>query len=365
MANRTSGGPPQSGPHDTSKPRGLCYNRSMKSGLRFLTLNCWGLPFLTPQKNRRLDAITETIRNGKWDVVALQEVWMKSDQERIIKNSGFPYHVSFSRRFRLFGAGLIVLSRYPIIESDFHTFAVKGFPHRLTEGDFHASKGVGYVLIDSPAGKIPVFVTHLIAKYSRRNEIDINRVFRIAQILELVFYIRRKATPGSFILCGDLNSTRDDLEMQALQALTGTPPGFNPRLKSNRLRLDHILCGATHSDLNLKVSAGSLVFRNRFGVERLPFSDHEGVSAIIKPWSGKAEPGNIKRVLQRTFRYMNYSLKSVRELDAWLRCLPLLGLISHSFMKPQFMYLEALMNMLETDLKLAKSEHPLRLKEIV
>ena len=104
----------------------------MNSGLKFLTLNCWGLPFLTPFKNRRLDAIADMVRDGHWDVVALQEVWLKSDQKRIIEKAGFPV----SRRLSptdpaFFGSGgfLMLLSRHKILKEPISKFSwMKGFP---------------------------------------------------------------------------------------------------------------------------------------------------------------------------------------------------------------------------------------------
>lgn len=339
----------------------------MKSGLKFLTLNCWGLPFLTPQKNRRLDAIAASIRNSDWDVVALQEVWLQHDQERIIKNSGFPFHIVFRGTSRVFGSGLVLLSKFKILAQDFHEFIVRGFPHRVHEGDFHAAKGIGYALIETPIGPVPVFLTHLIAKYSKRDETDVNRVFRIAQILELIFYIRRKATPEGFVLCGDLNATIDDLEMETLFALGGIDRSQNPKLRSLKKRIDHIVCGATTGEKTFKIFSASLVFRTPFihGVDEvIPYSDHEGMSVVVRASRGQADSRFTHRILDRTLRYMNFSLKAVRELDSWIMCLPVFGPLSARFMKPQFNYIDALLNMLEIDLKSAKSEHPLRLQEI-
>jgi sphingomyelin phosphodiesterase 2 len=54
---------------------------TQKAALKFLTLNCWGLPFYTPQRKMRFRAITAFLKSNNWDVVALQEVWLKSDRE--------------------------------------------------------------------------------------------------------------------------------------------------------------------------------------------------------------------------------------------------------------------------------------------
>jgi endonuclease/exonuclease/phosphatase family metal-dependent hydrolase len=337
----------------------------MYSGFRFLTLNCWGLPFLTPHKNRRLDAICETIRNGNWDVVALQEVWLKRDQQRLIKNSGFKYSVVFNAGSKLVGSGMILLSKYKILKSDFHRFNVMGFPHRLNEGDFHSAKGVGYALLETPEGELPVFTTHLIAKYSPRHERDINRVFRIAQILELVFYVRQMATPKSFVLCGDLNSQEQDLELQALYALFGIPRGMHLKLRSNKRRIDHIICGASHQELDLRVSNASLVFREPFSGEKIPYSDHHGISATVRRAASEIDVTATKKILERTFRYMTYSIDLVKQVNHRISLIPFVGWANNYFMKPQLTYIQAMLGMLETDLKQVESEHPLRLKGVI
>jgi endonuclease/exonuclease/phosphatase family metal-dependent hydrolase len=337
-------------------------SKKIHPGFKILTLNCWGLPFLTPHKNRRLDAISEIIRNGNWDVIALQEVWLKSDQQRLIRNSGFKHSVVFDAGSRFIGSGMILLSKFKILKSDFHRFRVMGFPHRLDQGDFHSTKGVGFALLETPQGELPVFTTHLIAKYAPRHERDVNRVFRIAQILELVFYVRRMATPKSFVLCGDLNSQEQDLELQALYALFGVPRNLHLKLRSNKKRIDHIICGATHKELDLRVSNGSLVFRQPFSGEGIPYSDHHGVSATVRRAVSEIDATASRRALERTYRYMTYSIDVVKQLNHRISLIPLAGWANNYFMKPQLAYIEALMGMLETDLKQAESEHPLRLK---
>ena len=298
-------------------------------------------------------------------MVALQEVWLKRDQERLIKKSGFKYHVAYPGPSWIFGSGLVILSKFKILAHDFHKFVVRGFPHRVHEGDFHASKGIGYALLDTPLGKIPLFVTHLIAKYAKRHESDINRVFRLAQMLELVFYIRRKASPQSFVLCGDLNASEGDMELETLHALTGASSIQPSRLRSFRKRLDHVICGGTFEDINLKVVSSSLVFRGTANPETVLYSDHEGVSAVIRAESGKVDTKLTLGVLKRTFRYMSYSMKSVIELEQWLRVIPLLGPLSSHLMKPQFAYIQFLLDILEADIRQAVPQHPLRLKEIM
>lgn len=41
------------------------------------------------------------------------------------------------------GAGLLVLSKYPIITSLFHSWTVNGYCHRIQHADWFGGKGVG------------------------------------------------------------------------------------------------------------------------------------------------------------------------------------------------------------------------------
>lgn len=333
----------------------------MNRGLKVLSFNCWGLPFITPHKNRRLDAIADTIRKGGWDIVALQEVWLKSDQMRLVQKCRYPYYYIFQGTSKLLGPGIVILSKHKILKTDFYQFRVTGFPHHIREGDFHAAKGVGFALVETPIGEVPVFVTHLIAKYSRRHEVDFNRLFRLAQILELVFFVRSQATPSGFVLCGDLNAEEKDLEIQALCALSGLSQSRPVRLKSDKPRLDHIICGATFDKLDLKTSSPQLVFRKTFSGERIPFSDHHGVSAIVRRQNVQVHSAETKKILERTLRYMRFSINHVKSILRFFSYIPVLGWLIQWLLRPQLTHVDFLLDLLQTDVKQVQSKHPLRL----
>lgn len=43
----------------------------------------------------------------------------------------------------VFGSGLLVLSRFPIVSALFHTWSVNGYFHRIQHADWYGGKGVG------------------------------------------------------------------------------------------------------------------------------------------------------------------------------------------------------------------------------
>ncbi|RCI02216.1 phospholipase C type enzyme, partial [Rhizopus stolonifer] len=129
--------------------------------LTVLSLNCWGLFVVSKERKFRLQAIADYISQQDYDLVALQEVWMWSDFDTIKETteSVLPY----SRYFYsgTLGSGLVLLSRFPIVCSNYVQFTLAGRPLKIFQGDFYVGKGFGSVCVDHPdIGLIDVYTTH-------------------------------------------------------------------------------------------------------------------------------------------------------------------------------------------------------------
>ena len=66
-----------------------------------LSLNAFGLPKIMElylgietQKGQRMDAMAEKISIGKYDLILLQEVWVKSDYDTIKKSIPPSFHIT-------------------------------------------------------------------------------------------------------------------------------------------------------------------------------------------------------------------------------------------------------------------------------
>lgn len=60
------------------------------------------------------------------------------------------------------GAGVAVLSRYPIRATNFLAYSLNGYPLNVIEGDFFVGKAVGSCVLDVPIlGEVEVFTTHV------------------------------------------------------------------------------------------------------------------------------------------------------------------------------------------------------------
>jgi len=87
--------------------------------LRLLSLNCWGLPFL-PNRINRMEAIGREIGSGKYDVIGLQEIWSRDDWmlvSGLARDGGLKFSTYYPSG--AIGSGLGIISRYPILDTDF------------------------------------------------------------------------------------------------------------------------------------------------------------------------------------------------------------------------------------------------------
>ncbi|CAM9835918.1 unnamed protein product, partial [Phaeothamnion confervicola] len=157
-------------------------------------------------------------RLAGYDVVALQEVWHARERDAL-RRAAARAGLRFSRHFApgcgapLLGAGsggtgLMVLSRYCIVESIFQRFAVNGQPHKLSHADYLGAKGVGICRLATPAGAVDVYITHLHADGGRGSNGggDEYMAHRVAQAWQLAQFVQLTAKSPLAMVLGDLNA---------------------------------------------------------------------------------------------------------------------------------------------------------------
>lgn len=136
------------------------------SSLRILSLNCWGLKFISKLRNERLTEIGVQIAaaSPRPDIVGLQECWTQQDYNVIREKT---QHILPHGKFYhsgIFGGGLVILSRWPIIESNMVRYPLNGRPAAFYRGDWFVGKGVACARIQmgpSPKDIAEVFCTHV------------------------------------------------------------------------------------------------------------------------------------------------------------------------------------------------------------
>lgn len=136
------------------------------SQLRVLSLNCWGLKYISALRNERLSEIGNQIAaaDPAPDIVGLQECWTQQDYNAIRERTKhlLPYGKFYHSG--IFGGGLVILSRWPIEESSMRPYPLNGRPAAFYRGDWYVGKGVACAQIRIGPGRkdvVEVFCTHV------------------------------------------------------------------------------------------------------------------------------------------------------------------------------------------------------------
>lgn len=134
--------------------------------VRLLTLNCWGLLHISALRAPRLAEIGRRLAalDPPPHVVCLQECWVRDDfravrraVRRRLPHAKF-YHAG------PWGAGLAILSRWPIQESSMVRYPLNGRPTAFWRGDWYVGKGVACATLrvgPDPHHLVHVFNTHV------------------------------------------------------------------------------------------------------------------------------------------------------------------------------------------------------------
>ncbi|OLN94264.1 Inositol phosphosphingolipids phospholipase C [Colletotrichum chlorophyti] len=190
------------------------------SSLRLLTLNCWGLKYISKLRPERLAEIGRRIASlpEPPHIVALQECWVTSDYDAIRAETS---HILPHGKFYYsgpFGGGLAILSRWPITSSSMHRYPLNGRPTAFFRGDWFVGKGIAHATITLPgtppsgggggggAQTISIFNTHTHAPYTENRPGDTYLAHRLSQSWELSKLLKAATERGHLVLAlGDFN----------------------------------------------------------------------------------------------------------------------------------------------------------------
>ncbi|KAL8860405.1 MAG: hypothetical protein Q9178_003064 [Gyalolechia marmorata] len=191
------------------------------STINILTYNCWDLKYLAKYRVERLQEIGRSIAAAvpTPEIVGLQECWTQEGylairrQTRHILPYGKFYHSG------IFGGGLAILSKWPIVESNMVRYPLNGRPTAFFRGDWYVGKGVACATIHTGQGKesvFEVFCTHLHAPYAPESS-DSYMCHRTAQAWEIARLMRQAAQRGHAVIgLGDFNITPSSLAYQLI-----------------------------------------------------------------------------------------------------------------------------------------------------
>lgn len=134
--------------------------------INVISLNCWGLKYISALRNERLGEIGARIAaaDPSPQIVGLQECWTLEDYQAIRAKTKpiLPYGKFYHSG--IFGGGLVILSKWPIEESSMFRYPLNGRPTAFYRGDWFVGKGVACAKIRFGAGAkdvVEVFTTHV------------------------------------------------------------------------------------------------------------------------------------------------------------------------------------------------------------
>ncbi|KAF2211383.1 hypothetical protein CERZMDRAFT_112792 [Cercospora zeae-maydis SCOH1-5] len=207
----------------------------LPSTIRIISLNCWGLKYISTYRHARLVEIGHQLATASPvpQIVGLQECWTQEDYLAIreITKDILPYGKFFWSG--CFGGGLAILSKWKFEETGLWKFSLNGRPQAFWRGDWFVGKGVGCARIRMPGGGggeeegkgkglvVEVFVTHLHAPYEKEPN-DSYLCHRTAQAWEIAKLMRHARERGHMVIgLGDFNMVPGSLAHRIIEGYGG------------------------------------------------------------------------------------------------------------------------------------------------
>lgn len=199
--------------------------------IRVLTLNCWGLWWVSKLRPQRIRGIVRFIRENNCDVVFLQEVWVPSDFEFIRSNTRDIYRFAHHYKSGSFlkSSGIVILCKWLPKVIHFEPYSLNGSPFYFWHGDWFAGKGVAYSRVDLDRLSLHLFSTHTHAYYNENEAVydqySIHRVCQSYQLARFINFIsdtacnRNSNSIDVIIVAGDFNSTSAELPYKILTSV--------------------------------------------------------------------------------------------------------------------------------------------------
>lgn len=184
----------------------------MPETVSLLTLNCWGLKYVSKLRQERLQAIAHELARAEYDVIGLQEVWVELDWE-YIQQLCLPNY-PFTRFFRsgiITGPGLAVLLKLPIKSTFLYRFPINGRPSAFFRGDWLVGKSIAVTIVETGSRDLALLNSHMHAPYAPEGDASYS-THRACQAWDLAQLVKTLKLAGyAVVQIGDLNSRPDSL----------------------------------------------------------------------------------------------------------------------------------------------------------
>ena len=168
----------------------------------------------------RKQKICKRLRNTDADIIGLTEVWYGEDYFINQLNDVYPYsykpqiNINLSK-LKMFGCGLLLLSKYPICDADFEIYKDSCGDDSYVQKAFIKS----IINVDNDK-QFSVFLTHIQAGYKNKPNVDV-KVRQLAQLAKSVYNYKQKYPDNKIIVFGDFNVESTSFEYDYLCDLFG------------------------------------------------------------------------------------------------------------------------------------------------
>lgn len=268
------------------------------SDLRVMTLNMWGINYVSADIDARFDALADRLStDADVDVVGLQEVWTDAPRQRLLEKLAqrFPHQVDFQTDYGR--SGLAILSRHAFkSEPRFIPFPKTGKWWKPWTGEWLGGKGIGAVELETAAGPVWFFVTHLHSCYDKSeagcDKDDEYGTYRGHQLETLRAAVNEIAGDEPALIVGDFNFTKQSKYYLALTTSGVYPPEvFDPGWRrieeptAPARRIDYIWVRPGSSGSWNAVDKARTVFTEPVqggNGDSVPLSDHCAVAATLR-----------------------------------------------------------------------------------
>lgn len=276
-----------------SPTQGIMEEPSSELTFNVFSLNCWGL-YISRHRKERFGYLAQYLRDQAtaYNVVALQEVWIKSDYDSLRQKLSAVFPFSHYYRSGIIGSGLVVFSRHPISRVAFHRYALGGSPGRIWHGDWYAGKGIALAQVEVlPGCIVDVFITHTHANYGKGHQGYLAE--RISQLWEILQFVQVQSDPMALaVIAGDFNTEKHDLPYrlmkdsplmdchhQTIGYTSNTPENDYSSRRSTPTKIDYIF----HLPRRGAICTDAAILHDRLlPGQHKSISDHQPLTASFK-----------------------------------------------------------------------------------
>lgn len=260
----------------------------MPTSLSLLSLNCFGTP--VPTTRHRLQALASHLEQSSLQIVCLQEVQLVRYQNLIFQACGsYPFQ-AYEPYLHCPKGGLVTLSRAPLANQHFETYAEQGLWYLPTFMDKILRKGMLITSLHWAGLPVVIINTHIIANYS--GDWERQGVFarmQEKQLHQLAETVANQPANTLVMVVGDFNIPRGSRLYQDFLHRTGlTDPLAGDRRPTHRpppgvpahysLPIDFVFVRVPPA-LSLEITS-DLCFSSKFEVTHRYqdyLSDHNGI----------------------------------------------------------------------------------------